>query len=169
MRRTDRPRLRSALLSHRQDVVRRQSDRTAPATSRTPWQPHCLDHGETQKKFSDAGFTYAEHRNHARQRYSPPGNRSLGQESRSEISLEGTGFFTKDTTGLGTTERSTNTGGSLVAYRYKLNRWIAAEAVYGYDRNSPSITFRREDFREFRQMSNRQRAASSFVRRHPGR
>ena len=36
------------------------------------------------------------------------------QESRSEISLEGTGFFTKDTTGLGTTERSTNTGGFLV-------------------------------------------------------
>ncbi|HWO38011.1 MAG TPA: hypothetical protein VNO32_55260 [Candidatus Acidoferrum sp.] len=58
------------------------------------------------------------------------------QESPSEISLEGTGFFTKDTTGLGTTERSTNTGGFLVGYRYKLNRWIAAEAVYGYDRNS---------------------------------
>jgi hypothetical protein len=36
------------------------------------------------------------------------------QESRTEISLEGTGFFTKDTTGLGTTERSTNTGGFLV-------------------------------------------------------
>jgi opacity protein-like surface antigen len=58
------------------------------------------------------------------------------QESRSEISLQGTGFFTKDTTGQGTTERSTNTGGFLVGYRYNLNRWIAAEAVYGYDRNS---------------------------------
>lgn len=58
------------------------------------------------------------------------------QESRSEVSLQGTGFFTKDSTGQGTTERSTNTGGFLVGYRYKLNRWIAAEAVYGYDRNS---------------------------------
>ena len=58
------------------------------------------------------------------------------QESHSEISLEDTGFLTKDTTGLGTTERSTNTGGVLLGYRYKLNRWIAAEAVYGYDRNS---------------------------------
>ena len=58
------------------------------------------------------------------------------QESRSEISLQGTGFFTKDTSGQGTTERSTNTGGFLVGYRYNLNRWIAAEAVYGYDRNS---------------------------------
>jgi opacity protein-like surface antigen len=58
------------------------------------------------------------------------------QESRSEISVEGTGFFTKDTTGQGTTQRSTNTGGFLVGYRYNLNRWLAAEAVYGYDRNS---------------------------------
>ncbi len=53
------------------------------------------------------------------------------QESRSEISLQATGFFTKDATGLGTTERTTNTGGFLVGYRYNLNRWIAAEAVYG--------------------------------------
>jgi hypothetical protein len=44
----------------------------------TLWQPHCLDHGETQKKFCDGGFTYAENRNHACQRYSPSGNRSLG-------------------------------------------------------------------------------------------
>jgi opacity protein-like surface antigen len=58
------------------------------------------------------------------------------QESRSEISVQGGGFFTKDTTGRGTTERSTNTGGFLVGYRYNLKRWLAAEAVYGYDRNS---------------------------------
>jgi opacity protein-like surface antigen len=64
---------------------------------------------------------------------------SLGataQEIRSEISLQGTGFFTKDTTGQGTTQRSTETGGFLVGYRYHLNRWLAAEGVYGYDRNT---------------------------------
>jgi opacity protein-like surface antigen len=61
---------------------------------------------------------------------------AVAQESRSEISLQGTGFFTKDTTGQGTRERSTNTGGFLVGYRYNLTRWLAAEAVYGYDRNS---------------------------------
>lgn len=61
---------------------------------------------------------------------------AVAQESRSEISLQGTGFFTKDTTGQGTTERSTNTGGFLVGYRYNLTRWLAAEAVYGYDRNT---------------------------------
>jgi opacity protein-like surface antigen len=58
------------------------------------------------------------------------------QESRSEISLQGTGFFTKDTTGLGTTQRSTNTGGFLLGYRYHFNRWLSAEGVYGYDRNT---------------------------------
>jgi len=61
---------------------------------------------------------------------------ALAQESRSEISLQGTGFFTKDTAGHGTTERTTNTGGFLIGYRYNLKRWLAAEAVYGYDRNT---------------------------------
>ena len=61
---------------------------------------------------------------------------AMAQESRSEISLQGTGFFTKDTSGQGTTQRTTNTGGFLVGYRYNLNRWLAAEGVYGYDRNT---------------------------------
>jgi len=61
---------------------------------------------------------------------------AVAQESRSEVSLQGTGFFTKDTSGQGTTQRTTNTGGFLVGYRYNLNRWLAAEGVYGYDRNS---------------------------------
>ena len=64
------------------------------------------------------------------------GASAAAQESRSEISLQGTGFFTKDATGQGTTQRSTNTGGFLVGYRYHFNRWLAAEAVYGYDRNT---------------------------------
>jgi opacity protein-like surface antigen len=64
------------------------------------------------------------------------GASAVAQESRSEISLQGTGFFTKDSSGRGTIERSTNAGGFLVGYRYNLNRWLAAEAVYGYDRNS---------------------------------
>jgi len=64
------------------------------------------------------------------------GTSALAQESRSEISLQGTGFFGKDSTGQGTTQRSTETGGVLVGYRYHLNRWLAAEAAYGYDRNT---------------------------------
>ncbi len=64
---------------------------------------------------------------------------SLGaaaQEVRSEISLQGTGFFTKDSAGQGTTQRGTETGGFLTGYRYHFNRWLAAETVYGYARNT---------------------------------
>jgi opacity protein-like surface antigen len=61
---------------------------------------------------------------------------SAAQESRSEVSLQGTGFYTKDSTGKGTTDRSTDTGGFLVTYRYHINRWLAAEGAYGYNRNS---------------------------------
>ena len=58
------------------------------------------------------------------------------QESHSEISLQGTGSFTKDSTGNGTLQRGTETGGFLVGYRYHFNRWLAAETVYGYNRNT---------------------------------
>ncbi|PYX34011.1 MAG: hypothetical protein DMG80_03875 [Acidobacteria bacterium] len=61
---------------------------------------------------------------------------AVAQESRSEVSLQGTGLFTKDTTGQGTTQRATETGGFLVGYRYHFNRWLAGEGVYGYGRNT---------------------------------
>jgi opacity protein-like surface antigen len=56
--------------------------------------------------------------------------------SHHEISVQGTGFFTKDSQSNGTTQHSTNTGGLLLGYRYHFNRWLAAEASYGYDRNT---------------------------------
>ena len=61
---------------------------------------------------------------------------AIAQEVRSEISVQGTGFFTKDTDGNGIREHATDTGGFLVGYRYNINRWLAAEANYGYDRNT---------------------------------
>jgi opacity protein-like surface antigen len=61
---------------------------------------------------------------------------AVAQENRSEISVQGTGFFTKDTEGNGIQQRATNTGGFLLGYRYNFNRWLAAEANYGYDRNT---------------------------------
>jgi opacity protein-like surface antigen len=64
------------------------------------------------------------------------GGSAAAQEARSEIGAQGTGFFTTDTTGPGTTQRSTYTGGLLVGYRYSFNRWLAAEGVYGYNRNT---------------------------------
>jgi opacity protein-like surface antigen len=61
---------------------------------------------------------------------------AVAQENRSEISIQGTGFFTKDTAGNGVFERANETGGFLLGYRYNFNRWLAAEANYGYDRNT---------------------------------
>jgi opacity protein-like surface antigen len=61
---------------------------------------------------------------------------AVAQESRSEISLQGTGFFTRDSTGNGNLQRSTETGGFMVGYRYHINRWLSAEGNYGFDRNT---------------------------------
>jgi outer membrane immunogenic protein len=61
---------------------------------------------------------------------------AVAQENRSEISVQGSGFFTKDTAGNGVFERANETGGFLLGYRYNFNRWLAAEANYGYDRNT---------------------------------
>ena len=56
--------------------------------------------------------------------------------SHGEISIQGTGFFTKNSQGNGISQHSTDTGGVLFGYRYHFNRWLAAEANYGYDRNT---------------------------------
>jgi opacity protein-like surface antigen len=61
---------------------------------------------------------------------------AAAQESRSEISLQGTGFFTRDTSGQGISRTTTDTGGFQVGYRYRINRWLAAEGNYGFDRNT---------------------------------
>jgi opacity protein-like surface antigen len=61
---------------------------------------------------------------------------ATAQESRSEVSLQGTGFFTQDTNGRGTSRSTTNAGGFLLGYRYHFNRWLSGEANYGYDRDT---------------------------------
>jgi opacity protein-like surface antigen len=65
---------------------------------------------------------------------------AMAQESewrgRNEVSVQGTGFFTKDSQGNGLTQHSTNAGGFLVSYRYHFYRWLAADASYGYARNT---------------------------------
>jgi len=61
---------------------------------------------------------------------------ATAQENRSEISVQGTGLFTSGSSGNGTAYSTTDTAGGLAAYRYRLNRWISAEGVYGYDVNS---------------------------------
>jgi opacity protein-like surface antigen len=65
---------------------------------------------------------------------------AAAQETRSEISVQGTGFFTKDSNGQGILQQGTQTGGVLAGYRYHINRWLSAEAAYGWNRNSQSFS-----------------------------
>jgi hypothetical protein len=47
---------------------------------------------------------------------------AAAQESRSDISLQGTGFFTRDTSGQGISRTTSDAGGFMVGYRYHINR-----------------------------------------------
>jgi opacity protein-like surface antigen len=53
-----------------------------------------------------------------------------------EISVRGTGFFTKDSSRNGINQHATDTGGFVISYRYHFNNWLAADASYGYIRNT---------------------------------
>ncbi|HEY1272068.1 MAG TPA: outer membrane beta-barrel protein [Terriglobales bacterium] len=66
---------------------------------------------------------------------------AAAQEQRSEISVQGTGFYTKQSDGQGVRQKATDTGGFLVGYRFHLNRWLSAETTYGWDRNTQQFTF----------------------------
>jgi outer membrane autotransporter protein len=66
---------------------------------------------------------------------------SFAQESRSEVSLQGTGLFTSSTNGNGTSYSATESGGVLGTYRYHLKRRISVEAAYGYTVNSQKYSF----------------------------
>jgi opacity protein-like surface antigen len=66
----------------------------------------------------------------------------FAQEQRSEVSLQGTGFFTKDTSGQGISQRTTEAGGFLAGYSFHLNRWLAAETSYGFSRDSQLFSSR---------------------------
>jgi opacity protein-like surface antigen len=72
---------------------------------------------------------------------------AMAQEDRSEISVQGTGFFTQSTSGNGTAYSTTETGGLLGTYRYHLNHWIAAEGAYGYNLDSQKYLVSSSEFR----------------------
>jgi len=72
---------------------------------------------------------------------------ATAQENRSEISLQGTGFFTQGTSGNGSAYSATQTGGFLGTYRYHLNHWISAEGAYGYEANSQKYLLSSSAFR----------------------
>lgn len=60
----------------------------------------------------------------------------MAEEKPNEISLQGTGFFTKDTKDRNFEQKSTQSGGFLIGYRYHLNGWLSLETNYGFARNT---------------------------------
>ena len=61
---------------------------------------------------------------------------AFAEDKRSEVSLQGTGMFTKDSNESSLSHGATDSGGFLAGYRFNINKWAAAEANYGYSRNS---------------------------------
>jgi hypothetical protein len=62
-------------------------------------------------------------------------NLILAQEVRNEVTVQGSGFFNKQTTGSGITYQPTNSGGVMAGYRFNLKNWLAVEGDYDYFRN----------------------------------
>jgi opacity protein-like surface antigen len=58
------------------------------------------------------------------------------EDYRSEVTVQGMGSFTKETTQSGIKQDATNTGGILAAYRFYFTRHIGAEINYGYTLNT---------------------------------
>lgn len=61
---------------------------------------------------------------------------SWAQEVRNEVTIQGSGFFNKETGDKGITNTPTNSGGVMAGYRFNLKRWLAVEGDYDYFRNS---------------------------------
>jgi opacity protein-like surface antigen len=64
------------------------------------------------------------------------GMSSWAQEVRHELTIQGSGFFNKQTTAGGITNEPTNSGGGMAGYRFNLKNWLALEGDYDYFRNS---------------------------------
>jgi opacity protein-like surface antigen len=90
---------------------------------------------------------------------------AVAQESRSEISAQGTGFFTGSTSGNGINYRATETAGVLGTYRYRLSRRISIEGAYGITRDAQEFV---ESGGSFRVPSYVHQATGAFVMRLPG-
>jgi opacity protein-like surface antigen len=61
---------------------------------------------------------------------------SWAQEVRHELTIQGSGFFNKQTSGNAITNNPTNSGGVMAGYRLNLKNWLAVEGDYDYFRNA---------------------------------
>jgi len=65
---------------------------------------------------------------------------SWAQEVRHEVTVQGSGFFQKQTTSGGITNEPTNSGGVMAGYRFNLKNWLAVEGDYDYFRNHQTFS-----------------------------
>jgi len=61
---------------------------------------------------------------------------ALAQDVKHEITVQGTGFISKETTNNGLINDPTNSAGFVIGYRYNLNRWFGFEGDFDYFRTS---------------------------------
>src|SRR5271157_6397905 len=62
------------------------------------------------------------------------------QEVKNELTVQGSGFFQKQTTNGGITNEPSNSGGVMAGYRFNLKSWLAVEGDYDYFRNHESFS-----------------------------
>jgi len=65
---------------------------------------------------------------------------AAAQDGRSQISIQGTGFFTKNSESQGIQQDARKSAGALVGYSYQFNRLFAAEGTYGITLNTQRFT-----------------------------
>jgi outer membrane immunogenic protein len=65
---------------------------------------------------------------------------SWAQEFRHELTVQGSGFFQKQTTAGGITNDPSNSGGVTAGYRFNLKNWLAVEGDYDYFRNHQTFS-----------------------------
>ena len=91
---------------------------------------------------------------------------SMAQElPPNEVSVQGIGFFTKDSNN-GVTHHTTDSGGLLVSYRNRFSRLFGADLSYGYTRSTQqNLT----SAGAFNVQSNIHQATAALVAHTPGR
>ncbi len=72
---------------------------------------------------------------------------ATAQEAKSQIGVQGAGFFTSSLNANGTEYSATESAGVIGTYRRHLNHWISVEAGYGYSRNTQKYGVSSEAFR----------------------
>lgn len=82
------------------------------------------------------------------------------EEPQWELSVQGTGFFTKDVNGTGTTYSATQTAGALGTLRRHLKPQLSVEVAYGFSRNTQKYQVASQGFRI---QTNINQATAAFV------